>query len=194
MGAQILPPDKRRNAKGTLSRTRWLVAALGVLQREGIGGVRVERLARELAVTKGSFYWHFKDRADLLTSMLEYWDQQSTRIVTDNPAMQHSDPKKRLRRLMEMIHRNKLARYELAIRAWADHDPAVARVRRRVVKERYEFVRGLFAQMGFREDELDMRTRLFVAYEAWHETVPDDGSNAKPMRLLKLRHRLLTSL
>ena len=54
-----------------LNRTDWLDAALTSLVRGGIEGVRVERLARDLGVTKGSFYWHFEDRPDLLRGLLD---------------------------------------------------------------------------------------------------------------------------
>ena len=37
---------------------------------EGMAGVRVEALAKRFGVTKGSFYWHFKDRQDLFLSLI----------------------------------------------------------------------------------------------------------------------------
>ena len=40
----------------------------------GVEAVRVERLARDLHVTKGSFYWHFKDRKELLELLLREWE------------------------------------------------------------------------------------------------------------------------
>ena len=40
------------------------------LARHGIESVRVEVLARDLGVSKGSFYWHFRDRSELLEKLL----------------------------------------------------------------------------------------------------------------------------
>ena len=54
-----------------LNRNAWLEQALHVLREEGIQGVRIERLARDLGVTKGSFYWHFDNLDDLRQSILE---------------------------------------------------------------------------------------------------------------------------
>ena len=56
-------------------------ARLALLHR-GADGVRVEVLARELGVTKGSFYWHFRDRADLLEALLVEWEEE-TGLLTD---------------------------------------------------------------------------------------------------------------
>ena len=47
----------------------------------GIVRVRVERLARDLGVAKSGFYWHFRDRADLLKQMLRYWSDEFTEAV-----------------------------------------------------------------------------------------------------------------
>ena len=49
-----------------LSRQEWIDAGLKAMARDGVDAVRIERLAAALKVTKGSFYWHFKDRDALL--------------------------------------------------------------------------------------------------------------------------------
>ncbi|MDQ6732181.1 MAG: TetR/AcrR family transcriptional regulator, partial [Actinomycetota bacterium] len=53
-----------------LSRTDWTEAALLALAHDGLAGVAVQPLARRLGATKGSFYWHFADRAELIAATL----------------------------------------------------------------------------------------------------------------------------
>ena len=43
-----------------LTREDWISGAWNMLGEGGLEGVRIEPLARQLGVTKGSFYWHFK--------------------------------------------------------------------------------------------------------------------------------------
>src|SRR2546426_270248 len=64
-----------------LSAGDWARAALEVLARGGIEAVAVEPLARRLKVTKGSFYWHFRSRAELLEAALHEWETSATREV-----------------------------------------------------------------------------------------------------------------
>ena len=52
----------------------WLRAAETRLAQHGIESVRVEVLARDLGVSKGSFYWHFRDRNELLDKLLGRWE------------------------------------------------------------------------------------------------------------------------
>ena len=56
-----------------LSREDWTEAARKQLVAAGIEEVKVDRLARKMKVTRGSFYWHFKNRKDLLDSVLRVW-------------------------------------------------------------------------------------------------------------------------
>lgn len=59
-------------------RAQWVAAGLESLRQGGVGAVRVERLAARLGITKGSFYWHFRNRGDLLDALLEYWAREMT--------------------------------------------------------------------------------------------------------------------
>ena len=61
-----------------LSKEEWLARALEVLGKKGAGELTIESLARRLGVTKGSFYWHFKDRADFFRQLIEFWDENFT--------------------------------------------------------------------------------------------------------------------
>ena len=66
---------KLENARprASLDRNGWVEAAIDMLAEQGVQGMRVEVLAKNFGVTKGSFYWHFKDRQDLFTAVLETW-------------------------------------------------------------------------------------------------------------------------
>jgi hypothetical protein len=68
---------------------------------------------------------------------------------------------------MKMIQAHDLARYDLAVRAWARHDEMARDFVQRVTKARLDFIRRIFSEMGFDGDELEMRTMVFVCYHTW---------------------------
>ena len=43
----------------------------------------MEVVARDLHASKGSFYWHFRDRADLLDKMLAHWEVEELGWLED---------------------------------------------------------------------------------------------------------------
>jgi AcrR family transcriptional regulator len=58
------------------TRSRWLDEGLAVLASEGIAGLRIDKLAARLDVTKGSFHHHFAGIADYQRALLEYYEEQ----------------------------------------------------------------------------------------------------------------------
>ena len=185
-----MKPPKTNKIKH-VSKDQWLIKALDTLESSGVEAVKIERLARELGISRSGFYWHFKNRQDLLEQLLDYWVRRSTGVVTDNPDVVKLDPKKRLLATMEMIRDKQLAKYELAMASWARLDSYVHKVVKKVVKMRLDYLRGIFAELGFEGDELEMRTRLFVCYHAWEDTMFPDLSNQQHSNLLKLRYKYL---
>src|SRR5882757_5407905 len=66
------------NKTGPQGRGIWLDTARRALIEEGTAGVEINKLAKRLGVSRGGFYWFFKDRAQLLEELLAYWVQTST--------------------------------------------------------------------------------------------------------------------
>lgn len=52
------------------TREKLVAITLDVILKEGISAVRVDQVAAEADVTKGSLYWHFKDREELIRAAL----------------------------------------------------------------------------------------------------------------------------
>ena len=171
-----------------MSKDQWLARALDTLEASGVEGVKIERLAEALGVSRSGFYWHFKNRQDLLKHLLEYWVNKYTGVVSDNPDVQKLEPKKRLKATMDMIRDKKLNRYDLAINAWAKIDPMARKALKKAMNIRLGFLRSIFAELGFEGDEIEMRTRLFVCYHSWEATTFADVSRQK--HLQKLLYKL----
>ena len=165
----------------------WLGTALSVLEAEGLGGVRVERLARKLNVAKSGFYWHFKDRQDLLEQMFAYWEHEFTRVVTSNVELAVLPPADRLLRAMRIVWEHDLGRFDLPFRAWAQGEPEILARVNRVYDQRLSFARNIFRELGFTGAELEMRTYLWVGYHAWERTAFPQMSTSQAKRLIKRR-------
>ena len=178
--------------KKRTSKAEWFQEALQVLGEEGVAGVRVERLARDLGISKSGFYWHFRDRKDLLMQLLDYWAHEYTQVVTENVELRLLDPRTRLFRIAELVMEHDLGGFDLSFWAWAADDAEVGRRVARVIRTRLDFVGEAFAELGFEGDELEMRTRLLVCYQPWERTTFPRVSKKRLRELLPLRLALLT--
>lgn len=145
-------PPTTPTAAVRLNRDDWLDAAFAAAVEHGFDGVRVLVLADALGVTRGSFYWHFKDHADLITALLERWRaaEAASNQRLQQPAS--DDPVKDLEQLLDAALAHGGAdlsnmRFELALRGLGRRDAAVAAMLLEVDQARMALFAGKFARI-----------------------------------------------
>ena len=109
---------KRKSAE-RLSKQDWLENALAVLSEKGRAGLSIEDLSEALGVSRGSFYWHFKDRKQFVHDLLEYWYEEYTAAAPVVVERDGGTAEERLARLMRLVHDQELTRHDLTIRSLA---------------------------------------------------------------------------
>lgn len=157
-------PPRPRNQ---LDRAAWIEGALDVLAQDGVAGLRVEVLAKKLKVTKGSFYWHFKDRQDLLDGVLAAWRDGRIRDIAKQTKARPGEELQQIFHVIDVYSASRSRKgmlIELAVREWAKRDAAVAAVVEEVDAKRLEFARSLFLACGVPMREASSRCMLLYAY------------------------------
>jgi len=157
-----------KSPRTSLTAEDWSAAALAALERSGLAAVAVEPLAKTLGATKGSFYWHFTGRDDLIAAALDLWERRDTDgvIATIDRAEEGAD---RLRLLLRLVlqavsETPGAGSIELALQPHADH-PMVAPVLARVTERRVATLESLFAAQGLSRSQA--RDRALLAYTAY---------------------------
>ncbi|MFC6887398.1 MULTISPECIES: TetR/AcrR family transcriptional regulator [Actinomadura] len=146
-----------------LSAGDWAKAALEALAEGGPAAVAVEPIAVRLGTTKGSFYWHFRNRRALVEAALELWEQDTERMIAALDGV--GDPALRMRTLLENAMADPVdSAISFRLISAAD-DPAIAEVVRRVSKRRLEFMQTALEEMGTPSDVA--RRRIVVGYGSY---------------------------
>lgn len=162
-----LPESRPATPRSSLDREAWIEFAMGVLAEEGLEGLRVEVLARRLNVTKGSFYWHFRDRQALLNAVATRWRDDRIGEVDEQTAIPPDQAMPLILRLIDNyatrpnFMRMKL---ELAIRDWARREPLVATAVESVDQARLRNATRLFELTGFSRQEAHTRALLLFTH------------------------------
>jgi AcrR family transcriptional regulator len=141
----------------------WANAALAAIAEGGLSAVAVETLASRLGATKGSFYWHFADRAAVIEAAVLAWEESVKDVIRTFAPV--ADPHERLRVLFENAFRRPHAgKVEAALTA-EPPPPAVAIVLTRVTRRRIAFIAAALREIGF--DAASARRRALVVYSAY---------------------------
>lgn len=146
----------------SLTREDWITGAWEMLGDAGLDGVRVEPLARRLGVTKGSFYWHFRDRQELLDVLLDIWfsiwdDQMSPDIDGDGNA------EERIWALFESVIRRTTRGQTVSLRLLSHKDPEIARRIDERDAQRLAFLMQRLQEIGFSREEARVRGQVYQA-------------------------------
>ena len=186
------PADADRTA---LTPQAWTDAATEVLVDQGIDHVRVDVLAKQLKVTRGSFYWHFRDREELLRSVLRTWREGATVQLTARLESAHTDPRQQLRDVLSLPLRGRsavrAARIELAIRAWARRDELARHAVDEADASRIGYIAQVFSSLGFAVAEARSRAFLLYAFVVGESLMANLGSAAQRQERSRVVEQLL---
>lgn len=160
--------------KPSLQPEHWIAAGFVRLAAEGIESVRVEVLARDLGVSKGSFYWHFRDREDLLEKMLARWEADEVAWLASATSSGHSAAT-RWAGFVERAASLDRIRTEASLRAWARRDSQVAARVVSIEKNRAGYIAIVLREIGFAPRAADEWSQVaLLVYLGWLDRVTRD--------------------
>lgn len=189
----------KKSPESKLGRQDWINAGLMVLAEGGIEAVRIEPLAKRIKMTKGSFYWHFKNRNDLLDAILAEWVELDTNGIIEQVNQLDADPKTKLLYLLELAYADNdfmpgLADggIENAIRAWAKSNQKVAELIAHVDQQRLNYTKALFLKIGFSDAEAMVRARLAYYALVGELTIGIDPHQVNRQAEIRMQYDILT--
>lgn len=144
-----------------LARRDWIAAGLELLVNEGVDRVKITRLADALGVTRGSFYWHFTDRDDLLSALVEDWENRNTKALIDVLPDSEDITEVLLEIFVLWTSDEPFApRLDAAMRDWARRSDKVKQAVSRADSERVTAIANAFERAGYEEIEAFIRARV----------------------------------
>lgn len=163
----------------SLTATDWAEAALDAIAAGGLDAVAVEPLARQLGVTKGSFYWHFSNRDALVRAALERWEElQSSQPIERAEAC--DNPREKLHAMFREIASTD-ARSERVLLILVASDHELARACEKRVSARWRtYTQRCFQDLGYSEAEARQRASFAFAIFVGNVLLRRDDPAALP--------------
>ena len=174
-----------------LTREHWIDAAFQATVERGLDAVRVLALADTLGVTRGSFYWHFSDHAELLQAVIDRWHRRHLAMHKERPSATTEDPAGAILQLLdETIAQSEQDRdhdrFEQALRSRASKDPEVAQLMEQVDRDRLALLHTHYLALTADEQRARELSALFyLAVVGSHQALNRPSGNDKLADYLK---------
>lgn len=172
VGSKLSDQESGARKPTTSKRTRlskdiWLKHTLGKIGEVGVAGVQIESMAKELGVTKGSFYWHFQDRDSLLSEALAYWYDSATKAIGRVGKRDFENPVDRLRYFYTLALNRKPdvpgGPIERALHQWGRVSEIAAETTRRVDQDRIGLIAEAYVELGKSEHQARQTAKMALA-------------------------------
>ena len=157
---------------GRTTREDWIRVALDTLISDGVDSVKVLTLADSLGCARSSFYWYFKNRADLLDSLLDRWQSTNTRALVSSSCK----PADTVHFALVNVFNSWVGdgefdtQLDFAIRDWARRSGSVRRALDISDATRIDALTGMFERYDYPKSEAEVRARILyftqIGYDA----------------------------
>ncbi|MFI6885185.1 TetR family transcriptional regulator [Streptosporangium canum] len=150
------------------ARERWLNEGLKVLAEEGAAGIRIDRIAARLNLSKGSFHHHFDGAEGYKKALLTHFEHLSIETLENAIADvgESAGASVILARLTKLVRPSGTGLYrpeiDVALRAWATWDADVRAVQTRLDEARLSALQRVWRSAVASDEEA--RTAALLPY------------------------------
>lgn len=147
-----------------------LDAAEKLLETKKISGISLAEIAREAGISKGTLYYHYKSKNEILTDLTDkYLDQQYSDLIawTENAAKDTS-----LHRLIKYVLERDISTVNMRLHFFYDAMLGNEEIRQMLLSRYQEFSVLIAGKMAERMDGTD---RISPAYLSWLILLLSDG-------------------
>ena len=153
----------REGGGGHLSADDWIELGYAILAEDGFKQIKIDTVCKRMGVTKGSFYWHFKDIAAYRSALVARWGEWSDEEHQNFAALADLPPRDRLLGLIAQLTSPRHWMIERAMREWARSDPNAGASIRTSDRRAREVVRRCLLDHGMDPKTASVRSNWIFA-------------------------------
>ena len=177
-----VPAEPPSSAK--VSRQDWLEAARRILIERGVDHVRILTLSQSLRVSRSSFYWHFKDRADLLEQLIGLWRRANTVQIVRQAERPSSDIVEGVLNVFTCWTAGSPfdPRLDFAMREWSRRDVALHHIVLAADAACVDAIASLLQKHGYEEKDAFVRARIMYFTQIGYYALELDETEEERLR------------
>lgn len=174
------------------TRADWVDAAKKIFVDTGVEDVKVDVIAKRMKITRGSFYWHFKSREDLLGALLDDWTARNIAGIESLSVKRDGAPT-----LADCIRfwvamEEDVLTFDMAMRVWGRKSENVAAETKRIDEAWMALLTGVFERRGNVPEMAAARARVMYFHQIGYYTLDLREDLESRIRNFPLYHEILT--
>lgn len=179
--------------KARLTREDWIAAGRAALVQSGVQDVKIDRLARKLRVTRGSFYWHFKHHKELLEALLHDWEVRNYfEIAQIQARWSRAVPDLSEVVAIWLAEDPAFPAFDMAVRMWSRKSSSVSEAVHRVDDAWVTLLKELFLRSGYDATESFVRARIVYFHQIGYYAIAIREDWNERLRLVPFYYKALT--
>ena len=161
-----------------VTRNDWLNIARDILVNDGVGEVKILKMAELLGVSRSSFYWYFENRKDLLNALLDEWADRNTARIVTHCQRDTRNITEALCNFFQCFVNPAIfdTGLDFAVREWARRDLGLRARIDSADEDRMQAITAMYRRHGYDRQDADARGRILyfmqLGYHALREAEP----------------------
>jgi len=173
-----------------LSAGDWVEVGFTILGEAGIQGIKVDRMAERLGVTKGSFYWHFKDLDDFLSAVAAKWAGEMAERYLATAGAPDEHPSMRMRNRLRVYLSRPVRMLDREMRNWARTDERARAALEKTDRMIFGQITRDLRDLGFEPGEAEWRASILfyasIGYASVDHPLTEANIRDEAFKLLQL--------
>jgi len=164
----------------------WIKLGYETFAQQGITGIVIEKMARELKVNKSSFYWHFKTKKDFIDAIVLYWIYTETEAIIKQAEKSKNINEKWNNFLIIAFKNDPYLEFIFHLKRYAVKQREIQVIIDEIDKKRLAFVSDLLEELGYSKQEAITKSSIFYKYLiGYHEMIRHKKQNKNYLQEVK---------
>ena len=146
----------------------WIKKGIELFAQGGVDALNVEKMAKILNCTKGSFYHHFKSREDYISRIIEYYTKTRKNMLESMGSFYNSPIEKLSRVLVGVFKNPRGLDFEFQLRNFAETNEKAKISLNNLERERLTYVSVLLEDCGV-ENPPQRAEMIYNYYLGWYQ-------------------------
>ncbi len=150
--------------KKIIDKEGWVEKGFQKFAKQGINGIVVEKISKELGCSKSSFYWHFKTKEDYVKAIINFWIKFDTEKIIEQVNSKPIGKKQFIQFIRLVFMKDEYLDFIFYLKRYAIRRKQIGQILDLVELQRLEFIVTQLLNLGYQKEEAITKAKVFYSY------------------------------